>query len=348
MTPVMPALLPARRSEKETPLHHAILSPRRCALIACLAAAVSATALAQTAPAPYPAKPIRLIVPYPPGGANDIIGRHVADQMAERLGKPWVIDNRGGAGGIIGISTAANAQPDGHTLLLVAVFFAISPAIHKLDYDPVKSFERVAMIGTSSAVLAINPSLGINSVKELVAAAKAKPGQLSYGSAGVGSFSHFSAELLNSMAGIKTIHVPYKGAAASMLDVIAGRTTWLTGSPNQFLQHFKTGRLKPLATGGAKRMAILPELPTISEAGVPGYVADNWWGILAPAKTPQAIIQKLNAETDLVVKLPATRERLMAEGIEPASLTPQAFTQLIVTDIAKWRKVAKDADIRNE
>ncbi len=318
------------------------------ALAAIFFAAGSAAGAAQAPVEAYPTKPIRLIVPYPPGGANDIVGRYIAAQLADRVGKPLVIDNRGGAGGLIGVSTAANALPDGHTLLLAAVFFAMSPAIHTLDYDPVKSFERVAMIGTSSAVLAANPGLGVNSVKDLVAMARAKPGQLSFGSAGVGSFSHFSGELFRTLAKVDVVHVPYKGAAASMLDVIAGRTHFLLGSPNQFLPHFKSGKLKALATGGQKRMAALPNLPTLAEAGVPGYEASNWWGILAPAKTPQAIIRKLNTEIAAVVKLPDTQARLESEGIEPVTRTPAEFTQLIVSDIAKWRKVAKEADIRNE
>lgn len=321
---------------------------RAFVFVGCVAAAAQ---MATAAPAPadaYPTKPVRLIVPYPPGGANDIVGRYVASQLSERLGKTWVIDNRGGAGGLIGVTTAANALPDGHTLLLAAVFFAMSPAIHTLDYDPVKSFERVAMIGTSSAVLAVYPGLNVNSVKELIALAKAKPGQLSFGSAGVGSFSHFSAELFRTMAGVNMVHIPYKGAAASMLDVMSGRAHLLTGSPNQFLPHFKSGKLKPLATGGAKRMAILPDLPTVTEAGVPGYEANNWWGILAPAGTPPAIIRKLNSETVAIVNLPETQKRLASEGIEPVNRTPQEFTKLIVSDIAKWRKVAKEANIRNE
>ena len=311
-------------------------------LLVCLPVTAAA---AQTG---YPSKPVRLIVPYPAGGANDIVGRQFAERMTDQFGKQWVVDNRGGAGGLVGTTTAANAHPDGHTLLLAAVFFTMSPAIHKLQYDPIKSFERVAMFGTSSAVLAVNPGIGVNSVRDLIALAKTRPGKITFGSAGIGSFSHFSAELFRSMAKLDMVHVPYNGAAASMLDAIAGRIDWLTGSPNQFLPHFKAGRLRAIATGGEKRMSILPQTPTVSESGLPGYVANNWWGILAPAGTPTAIINRLNTASGTFAQSADTRDRLLAQGIEPSHVTPQEFTRLIASDIEKWRNVAQAANIRNE
>jgi tripartite-type tricarboxylate transporter receptor subunit TctC len=238
--------------------------------------------------------------------------------------------------------------PDGHTLLVISVAYAMNAAIYKLPFDPHKSFARVAMLGTGPNVLAVYPGLPVNSVKELIALAKAKPGQLTYATAGVGSFQHFGSELFRTMAGLDMVHVPYKGGGPAMIDTIAGQAHMSIGSLIQFLPHFRSGKLKPLGTGGARRSAVLPDVPTISEAGVPGYEASNWWGILAPAAVPAAIVRKLNTEIGAVMKLPETQKRFSSEGAEPVIKTPEEFSKLIAAEMVKWAKVARDAKIKAE
>ncbi|MDB5809214.1 MAG: hypothetical protein JWN94_1336 [Betaproteobacteria bacterium] len=318
----------------------------RALLAACSLVTLCAATLAQAQPAEaYPSKPIRLIVPFPPGGSNDIVGRYVANHLSERLGKQVVIDNRGGAGGLIGTETAANSIADGHTLLLISVAYAMNASIYKLPYDPNKSFARVAQLGTGPAVLATYPGLPVNSVKELIALGKAKPNTIVYATAGIGSFQHFASELFRTSAGLTMVHVPYKGGGPAMIDTIAGQAHMSIGSLIQFLPHFRTGKLKALGTGGAKRAAVLPDVPTIGE-GLPGYEANNWWGILAPAATSPAIIKKLNTEINAIMVLPETQKRFASEGAEPVSSTPEAFSKLISSEMIKWAGVAKSANIK--
>jgi len=302
------------------------------------------TACAQPADT-YPTKPIRLIVPFPPGGSNDIIGRYLANHLSERFGKQVVIDNRGGAGGLIGTETAANAVADGHTLLLISVAYTMNAAIYKLPYDSAKSFARVAQLGTGPAVLAMYPGLPVNSVKELIALAKAKPNTVIYATAGIGSFQHFASELFRTSAGLTMVHVPYKGGGPAMIDTIAGQAHISIGSLIQFLPHFRSGKLKALGTGGAKRTSVLPDVPAIAE-DLPGYEANNWWGILAPADTQPAIVRKLNVEINRVMQLPETQKRFASEGADPVSGTPEDFSRLITTEMVKWAKVAKTANIK--
>ena len=295
----------------------------------------------------YPSKPIRLIVPFPPGGSNDIIGRYLANHLTERFGKQVVIDNRGGAGGLIGTETAANSLADGHTLLLISVAYTMNAAIYKLPYDSVKSFARVAQLGTGPAAIAMYPGLQVKSVKEFIALAKAKPNTLVYATAGIGSFQHFASELFRTMAGVEMVHVPYKGGGPAMIDTIAGQAHISLGSLIQFLPHFRTGKLKALGTGGAKRTTVLPDVPAIAE-DLPGYEANNWWGILAPAATPPAIVKKLNVEINRVMQLPETQKRFASEGADPVTGTPEDFSKLISLEMVKWAKVAKSANIKAE
>jgi tripartite-type tricarboxylate transporter receptor subunit TctC len=320
---------------------------RACALLfTCTIGLTCSAASANTQPADaYPTKPIRLIVPFPPGGSNDIIGRYLANHLSERFGKQVVIDNRGGAGGLIGTETAANAVGDGHTLLMISVAYTMNAAIYKLPYDSVKSFARVAQLGTGPAVLAAYPGLPANSVKELIALAKAKPNTIIYATAGIGSFQHFASELFRTSAGLSMVHVPYKGGGPAMIDTIAGQAHISIGSLIQFLPHFRSGKLKPLGTGGLKRTAVLPDVPAIAE-GLPGYEANNWWGILAPAATPPAIVRKLNVEINRVMQLPETNKRFASEGADPVSGTPEDFSRLIASEMIKWAKVAKTANIK--
>jgi tripartite-type tricarboxylate transporter receptor subunit TctC len=297
----------------------------------------------------YPAKTVRMIVPFPPGGSNDLVARQLATQMSERLGKQFVIDNRGGAGGIVGTEIVAKSPPDGYNLLVISVAFPMGAAVYaKLPYDPAKSFAPVALLGTGPNVLSVHPSLPVKTIKELLALAKAKPGHLQYASAGVGTFQHLSAELFKSLAKVDIVHVPYKGGGPATIDTLAGQVHMNIGSLIQVLPHFRTGRLRPLATGGATRASTLPNLPTISEAGVPGYEANNWWGILAPAGTPDVIVKKVNAEANVIMSLADTKKRLSAEGVETIATTPEQFTKHIAAEIAKWGKVTKDANIKAE
>ena len=254
--------------------------------------------------ADYPDRPVRLIIPFPPGGSNDVVGRLVANQLSEKLGHKVFVDNRGGAGGVLGTEAAATAAPDGYTLLVVSIAHAVNPALYKLKYDPIKSFTPISIMATGPNVLAVNPTLPVKNVKELVALAKEKPGSIDYASAGVGSFQHLGGELFKLVAGVNLQHVPYKGGGPAMQDVIAGHVKVMFSSLVQTTPFIQSGQLRALGVGGAKRNPVLPDVPTIQEAGVPGYVADNWWGIVAPAGTPQPIVDKLYKDIQDVLKSP--------------------------------------------
>ena len=296
----------------------------------------------------YPTRPIRLIVPFPPGGSNDIVGRVIGQQLGERLGKPLVIDNRGGAGGLIGTETAIHAQPDGYTLLVISVAYSYSPAIYKLPYDSVKAIAPIAQLGTGPNSLVIHPGVPANSVKDLVALAKAKPGQLNYATAGIGTFQHMSSEMFRIMSGINIVHIPYKGGGPATLAVIAGQAQISIGSLLQTLPHIRSGKLKPLGTGGARRSPALPDVPTIAEAGVPGYEASNWWGIVAPAAISPAIVKRINTEVAAILATPETQKWFLGEGAEAVSRTPDEFRKWILSEMAKWGKVVKQAGIKAE
>jgi tripartite-type tricarboxylate transporter receptor subunit TctC len=296
----------------------------------------------------YPTRPIRVIVPFPPGGSNDIVARVIGQQLMERIGKPVVIDNRGGAGGMIGTETAVHAHPDGHTLLIISVAYAYNPSLYKLNFDPVKDVAPVAQLGTGPNSLVIHPSVPANSVKELIALAKAKPGVLNYATAGIGSFQHMSSEMFRIMAGVNIVHIPFKGGGPAMLAVIAGQSQISIGSLLQTLPHIRSGKLKALGTGGAKRSPALPDVPTVAEAGVPGYEANNWWGLVAPAATPPTVVKKLNTEIAAILATPETQKWFVSEGGEAVSRTPEEFRKWILSEMAKWGKVVKQAGIKAE
>ena len=318
---------------------------RNAMLVCLLALCVQAPAAIAQA---YPAKPIRLVIPFPPGGSNDIVGRVVATQLSARLGSQVIADNRGGGNSIIGSELVANAQPDGYTLLVISTSFTTNPIIHKLPYDPLKSFEWVAMLGTGTNVLVVTMSLPVNSIKELIALAKAKPGQLVYASTGVGSNAHFGTELFKYMTGTDMLHVPYSGGGPALIDTISGQVQLCLSSLIQTIGHIRSGKLRALATSGATRSTVLPDVPTISESGVSGYETENWWGVVAPKGTPGPIVRKLNDDIKAVLLIPDTQKHLVQVGAEAAVKTPAELGKYVANEMAKWAQVAKIAGIRGE
>ena len=296
----------------------------------------------------YPSKPVRLIIPFPPGGSNDVVGRMIALQLSDRLGKQVVVDNRGGAGGIIGTEAAANAPHDGYTLLIISIAHAVSPWLYKLQYDPIKSFAPVAILASGPNVLVVNPELPVHSVRELIALAKQKPGELNYASAGIGSFQHLGGELFKLTAGVDMVHVPYKGGGPAMTDVLGGYTKIMFSSLVQTSGFVRSGQLRALGTGGSHRSSVLPEVPTIAEAGVPGYEANNWWGVVAPAGTPPAIIEKLHTEISAVQNSEQTRKQFATEGAEIVQMSSAEFGTFMASEMTKWERVVKEGGIKAE
>jgi tripartite-type tricarboxylate transporter receptor subunit TctC len=313
-------------------------------MLVCTVAVYSGTAMAQT----YPSKPVRLIIPFPPGGSNDIVGRFIAIKLSERLGKQVVADNRGGAGGVIGTEAAAKSEPDGHTLLIISSAYAINTSLQKLPYDPAKAFTPIAKLGTGPSALTVFPGLAVNSVKDLIALAKEKPGQLNFAASGVGTFQHLGTELFKMLAGIDIGIVQFKGGGPAMIDVIGGHTHATIGSLIQSMPHIKSGKLKALATGGAKRSLSLPDVPTIAESGVPKYEANNWWGIIAPAGTPRPIIDRLSKEISDILTSADTQKVFADQGAEVDKLGPGEFGPYITAETAKWGKVIKEGNIKAE
>ena len=296
----------------------------------------------------YPNKAIRLIMPYPIGGSIDIAGRMVAQRLADNLGQAVVVDNRTGAGGIVGTETGARAAPDGYTVLMGGTgTLALSPSLQKnLPYDPNKDFTPVTLLVTIPYVVVVHPSFKAANIKELIALAKAKPNEINYGSGGSGSAPHLAAELFKTMADVRITHVPYKGSTPAITDTMSGQVQLtFTGIPSVMTQ-MKAGRLRPIGVTSLKRTAALPEVPTIAESGVPGYEVNPWFGVLLPARTPQPLVSRLNAEILKVLQLPATRERFAAEGFEAAGNTPAQFAAYIKAEQIKWGKVIKDAGIK--
>jgi tripartite-type tricarboxylate transporter receptor subunit TctC len=299
------------------------------------------------AAAEYPDHPVRLIIPFPPGGSNDVVGRLVAKQLSIKLGAQVFVDNRGGAGGVLGTEAAAVAPPDGYTLLIISLAHAVNPSLYpKLTYDPIKSFAPISILATGPNVLVVNPELPVKDVKELLALARQKPGELDYASAGVGSFQHLGGELFKLTAGVNLQHVPYKGGGPAMQDVIAGHVKVMFSSLVQTTPFIKSGALRALGTGGAKRNPVLPDVPTIAEAGVPGYVSDNWWGIMAPAGTPQPIVDKVYAAAQEALKAPELQEAFAREGAASVTMSTAEFQKYIENEIAKWARVVKEGNIK--
>ena len=319
------------------------------ALLAAVLLATHETHAQRSSPAhAYPDRPLRLIVPFPPGGGNDILARAVGQRLAESIGQQVVVDNRGGAGGIVGAELAAKSVPDGYTLLLGSLgSLAHNPALRpQLPYDPVRDFSPVTLLANSAFILVVNPSLPAKSVGEFIALAKAKPGSLNYASAGQGSSLHMTGEIFKATTGVDIVHVAYKGTAPALTELMAGQVQASFSTMPPALPHVKTGKLRALAVTTAKRALAAPDVPTVAEAGVPGFQVSNWQGIVAPSKTPAAIIEKLNRDMLATLKLPAMMDLLNAQGLEPAGGTPAQFSALIESEIAKYKAVVKTAGIR--
>lgn len=294
----------------------------------------------------YPSKPIRFIVPFAPGGTNDIVARIVGAQLGESWGQPVVVDNRGGAGGVIGTDLGAKAPPDGYTLLMANVNFATNPVlVKKLPYDTLKDFQPVSLLATSPSVLVVHPSFPANSVKELIAVARSKPGQLNYSSSGAGTTGHIAMELFKQMARVDMVPVHYKGGGPALIDLVAGRVSPGFATILSVIPHLKAGRLRALAVSTPKRSPALPDTPTVAEGGLAGYEFTGWWGMVVPANTPRQVVSKLNAGLGRLLTQPEVRGNLVKQGAEPEHTTPGQFSAFIKSEIAKLGKVVKDANI---
>jgi tripartite-type tricarboxylate transporter receptor subunit TctC len=316
--------------------------------LAAVAACVVLPAHAQS-PADYPSKPVRVIVGQAPGGGNDIQTRLFAQKLSEAFGRSFIVENRTGAGSVLSYRAVATAAPDGYTLLGVSGGFTIAPAVRaNLGYDPVKDLAPISLVVQAPFLLLVHPSLPARNVKALLALAKTQPGALTYGSAGQGSSTHLAFALFTTLARIDITHVPYKGTGPALVDTISGQVQMLMGNVLSSLQHARSGKLRPLAISTARRSAAVPELPTIAEAGVAGYESSTWHAWFAPAGTPAPIVERLNVELGRSAKAPDVLARLSPDGAEPVGSSPEQLRQFVVADIARWRKVVKDAGIRLE
>jgi len=318
----------------------------RFALASVLLAAVAASCNAFAADA-YPAKPIRWVIPYPPGGPVDVVARPVAQKLTEAWGQPIVLDARPGAGTIIGSEMVAKSAPDGYTLLLTSAGHAVVPSIYsKLPFDTAKDFTPLSQFVSGPFILAVHPSVPVKTVRELIAFAKPRAGQILYASAGTGSVNHLSGELFKTMARIDIVHVPYKGGAPATIDLVGGHVAMMFHSIVGVFPYVKTGRLRALAVTTPKRSVLVPDIPNMAEAGLPGFEVETWYGALGPAGLPRDIVDKLSREFDRILKLPEMSERFHSQGVEPTGGAPEQFGARIASDIAKWAKVAKESGAR--
>jgi len=319
-----------------------LMKRRRALLLFALAAALPA-AHAQTGK--WPDKPVRVVVPFPAGGSTDIVTRVLAARLSEEFGQQFVVDNRGGAGGTIGAEIVARANPDGYTIIVVASSYATAAALYKLPYDPVKGIAPISMINTGALILSVHASMKVANLKEFIAILRAKPGALNFGSPGTGSAPHLSAALFQQMSGTNMAHIPYKGDAPAIADLLAGQIHVMLLSGPALFPQVKAGRLRALAVTTEQRWPALSDLPAISEL-VPGYYHNAWNGMWAPAGTPKEIILRLNQALGRILKLPEVQERLRADGREPLHTTPEEYGRVIARDVAKWSKVVKAANIK--
>jgi tripartite-type tricarboxylate transporter receptor subunit TctC len=296
----------------------------------------------------YPNRPVRMIVAQSPGGNADFVARMIAGELTKRLGQQFVVDNRGGGGGVLAAEMAVRAPANGYTILLASSAYGTNPSLRKLSFDPLNDLAPITLASHSPNILVVNNALPVKSAKDLIALAKARPGEINFASSGVGGSTHLAGELFNLMAGTKMIHVPYKGAAPALVEVIAGQVQLSFASMPSAMGHVRAGRLRGIAVTSVKRSPAVPDLPTISESALPGFETGAWQGIMAPRSTPRAIVQKLNREIVAIVHLPEVKKQYALEGGEPIGNTPEEFTKFLRADIAKWQKVVKAANVRVE
>ncbi len=293
---------------------------------------------------PYPSKPIRIIVPQPPGGTSDILARAFSRKLAELLGQQVVVDNRAGASGVIGTDLAAKSTPDGYTIAFLYTTHTTTPSIYgKLPYDPVADFAPITLAAAAPLFLVVHPKVPVTTVKELIAYARTRPGEVNFSSAGNGSAGHLAGELFKIMTGVTMTHIPYKGAGPAIIDLIGGQVQLMFAGIVPIDPHFRAGRVRGIAVSSAKRTSAIPQIPTIAESGLPGFEVVGWYGILAPAHTPRAVIDRLHREMLAILATPEIRDRLRNEGAEPVGNTPAEFTEFLKTDIGRWAKVIKQA-----
>lgn len=312
------------------------------ALFACLLAPLASAQI-------FPSKPVRLVVGFPPGGLADITARILSEKLGSLWNQTVLVENRTGASGTIAADLVAKATPDGYTLLVILTNHVVVAAVQsKLPFDPVADFAPVSLIGSSPLLLMANPKLPVNNLAELIALAKSKPGVLSYSTPGAGSVHHLSQELLNATVGIKMLHVPYSGGAPAMMDAIAGVVDLNVGSPAQALQQVEAGKLKALSFSGQQRSPLLPLVPTVAETTVPGFSAALWAGMLAPARTPKAIVSRLQADIKLVMSMPDVRERMAKMGVDVVTSQPEEFDKFLRAELVKWGNVAKQAGVKGD
>jgi len=296
---------------------------------------------------PYPSKPVKVVVPFAPGGGSDIVARAITTKLQENLGQPFVIENKGGAGGLIGMELAAKAPPDGYTILIMSDSFPVVAATHKPAWDPMNTLVPVAQLSAAPFGLSVHPSVPANTVPEFIALAKANPGKYSYGSSGTGGLTHLISERFCQMAGVKMVHVPYKSTGAALPDFLSGTLQVYVGNVTPLIQHINAGKLKLLAVTNAERWPLLPNVPTIGET-VPGFAADNWFGLFVPKGTPQEAIDKLNAAVNKAQAEEEVRKNLAGQGMMPRAGTPAAFNELVRRDYARWVKVVEDIGFKPE
>lgn len=297
---------------------------------------------------PYPTKPVKIIVPFAPGGGTDFIGRFIAQRLSVSLRQQFIVENKPGGGGSVGVEAGVRSAPDGYTLTLISNSYSVNATLHKLKFDPIADITPIIQIAHGPLIIVVNPSLPVDSLRGLIALAKAKPGQITFASAGSGSNSHLAGELFASMAGIKMTHVPYKGTGPALTDTLAGQTNVLFGTNSSVLPHVRQGRLRALAVTTKQRLAAEPSIPTVDESGVPGYEVVLWHGLIGPKGLPRAAVDRINGDAIKVLKLPETAEKLQSDGVSPAGGTPEQFLATIRQEIEVWRKVVKEAGVEVE
>lgn len=317
---------------------------RRGAFACAFLALLAGNAAAQE----FPSRPLRLVLGFAPGGGSDLMGRTIAGLLTEQIGKQVIVENRPGAGGTVGAEVVANAPPDGYTLMLATIANALHPHVYKLKYDPAKAFAPVSLLARGSYVLAINPGLPAKDVREFIAYAKANPGKVHMGNSGAGSFVHLTSALFSLMADADIVHVSYKGSGPAIIDVLGGHAQGVISAPGQLIGHGRSGKLRIIGVTDAKRVPVLPDVPTIAEAGLPGYEAANWWAIVTTGGTPQPVIDKLHQSLGAVLVSAKAKEQFEKEGAEVASMTPVEFGRFMAAETEKWGRVVRDAKIKAE